>query len=94
MTKRSCWKYEMIHLGKRKMYKELDCASNDTKLNYSDLVRKYELKDEKGAHFFLLYKSYFYETFYETYEFSIKIRYIVTRLENSKNFHRIQEYLF
>ena len=39
---------------KERCIEELDCASNDTKLNYSDLARKYELKDEKGAHLFLL----------------------------------------
>ena len=53
MTKRSCWKYENINLGKR-CVEELDCASNGTKLNYIVLARKYELKDGKGAHLFLL----------------------------------------
>ena len=46
-TKRFTWE-------KERCIEELDCASNDTKLNYSDLARKYELKDEKGAHLFLL----------------------------------------
>ena len=45
-TKRFIWE-------KKRCIEELDCASSDTKLNYSDLARKYELKGEKGAHLFL-----------------------------------------
>ena len=41
-------------LGKERCIKELDCKSKGTKLNYSDIARKYALKDEKGAQIFLL----------------------------------------
>ena len=38
---------------KERCIEELDCASNNTKLNYIDLARKYALEDEKGAQIFL-----------------------------------------
>ena len=62
-NKRSYWKYEKIHLEKKRCIEELDCASNGIKLNYSDLARKYTLKDEKGALLFLLQKFLFLREF-------------------------------
>ena len=46
-TKRFTWE-------KERCIEELDYASNDCKLNYSDFARKYALEDKKRAHFFLL----------------------------------------